>query len=166
MPISPVEPPLRVQRVSPPASPPTPSAKSLPHSQASGEDIEEQLSRLAYSTGRSPRSSQSRSRSYSELGEDEEGRPTNGGVHLSMYVDDLGAVYDRADALDLAFVNYRFKRRALTKDEALEQCMFRVLDVVDPLAPDAGPIVQIEHEIRSCVKPDGSKYKSCPLREV
>ena len=103
---------------------------------------------------------------HAELGEDEEGRPTNGGVHLSMYVDDLGACYDRADALGLAFVNYRFKRRALTKDEALEQCMFRVLDVVDPLAPDDGPIVQVEHEIRSCVKPDGSKYKSCPLREV
>lgn len=103
---------------------------------------------------------------HAELGEEEEGRPTNGGVHLSMYVDDLGACYDRADALGLAFVNYRFKRRALTKDEALEQCMFRVLDVVDPLAPDDGPIVQVEHEIRSCVKPDGSKYKSCPLREV
>ena len=103
---------------------------------------------------------------HAELGEDDEGRPTNGGVHISMYVDDLGAVYDRADALDLAYVNYRFKRRAHTKDEALDQCMFRVLDVVDPDAPENGPIVQVEHEIRSCVKPDGSKYKSCPLREV
>ena len=53
-----------------------------------------------------------------------------------------------------------------SKDEALDQCMFRVLDVVDPDAPENGPIVQIEHEIRSCVKPCGSKYKSCPLREV
>ena len=94
------------------------------------------------------------------------GRPTNGGIHISMYVDDLGAVYDRADALGLAYVNYRFKRRAHTKDEALDQCMFRVLDVVDPDAPENGPIVQVEHEIRSCVKTDGSKYKSCPLREV
>ena len=83
-----------------------------------------------------------------------------------MYVDDLGAVYDRADALGLAFVNYRFKRRAHTKAEALDQCMFRVIDVVDPDAPENGPIVQVEHEIRSCVKTDGSKYKSCPLREV
>ena len=103
---------------------------------------------------------------HAELGEDEEGRPTNGGIHISMYVDDLGAVYDRADALGLAYVNYRFKRRAHTKDEALDQCMFRVLDVVDPDAPENGPIVQVEHEIRSCVKTDGSKYKSCPLRDV
>ena len=78
----------------------------------------------------------------------------------------MGAVYDRADALDLAFVNYRFKRRAHNKDEALDQCMFRVLDVIDPEHPENGAIIQIEHEIRSCVKTDGSKYKSCPLREV
>ena len=71
-----------------------------------------------------------------------------------------------ADALALAYVNYRFKRRAHNKEEALDQCMFRVIDVVDPDAPENGPIVQIEHEIRSCVKTDGSKYKSCPLREV
>ena len=43
---------------------------------------------------------------------------------------------------------------------------FRVIDVVDPDAPENGAIIQIEHEIRSCVKTDGSKYKSCPLREV
>ena len=42
----------------------------------------------------------------------------------------------------------------------------RVLDVIDPEHPENGAIVQIEHEIRSCVTPDGSKYKSCPLREV
>ena len=83
-----------------------------------------------------------------------------------MYVDDLGAVYDRADALGLAFVNYRFKRRAHNKDEALDQCMFRVIDVVDPLNPDNGPILQLEHEIRSCVTPKGTKYKSCPLAEL
>jgi hypothetical protein len=103
---------------------------------------------------------------HAELGTDDEGRPTNGGIHISMYVDDLGACYDRAEALGLAFVNYRFKRRAHTKDEALDQCMFRVLDVIDPEAPEKGPVVQVEHEIRSCVKTDGSKYKSCPLRDV
>ena len=42
----------------------------------------------------------------------------------------------------------------------------KVLDVVDPDAPEKGAIIQIEHEIRSCVTQDGSKYKSCPLREV
>jgi len=101
-----------------------------------------------------------------DLGEDEEHRPTNAGPHVSMYVSDLGACYDAADALGLAFVNYRFKRRAHSKEEALDQCMFRVIDVVDPDAPEKGPILQIEHEIRSCVKTDGSKYKSCPLDEV
>ena len=103
---------------------------------------------------------------HAELGVDEDGRPTNAGIHVSMYVADLGACYDRAAALGLGFVNYRFKRRALDRAEALDQCMFRVLDVVDPENPSAGPIVQVEHEIRSCVKPDGSKYKSCPLSEV
>ena len=83
-----------------------------------------------------------------------------------MYVDDLGAVYDRADALGLAFVNYRFKRRAHTKAEALDQCMFRVSTSSTPTRRRTVPIIQIEHEIRSCVKTDGSKYKSCPLREV
>mmetsp|Transcript_28068 Transcript_28068/g.86841 ORF Transcript_28068/g.86841 Transcript_28068/m.86841 type:complete len:371 (+) Transcript_28068:151-1263(+) len=103
---------------------------------------------------------------HADLGEDDDGLPTNGGIHISMYVDDLGACYDAADALGLAFVNYRFKRRAHTKEEALDQCMFRVVDVVDPDAPEVGPIVQVEHEIRSTKKVDGSKYKSCPLREV
>ena len=41
--------------------------------------------------------------------------------------------------------------------QALDQCMFRVVDVVDPDAPEAGPIVQVEHEIRSTKKVDGSK---------
>ena len=103
---------------------------------------------------------------HADLGEDDEGRPTNAGIHVSMYVSDLGACYDRAAALGLTFVNYRFKRRAHSKEEALDQCMFRVIDVVDPLNPDNGPILQLEHEIRSCVTPKGTKYKSCPLAEL
>ena len=50
--------------------------------------------------------------------------------------------------------------------EAVEQCMFRILDVVDPEQPDAGPILQLEHEVRSATKADGTKYKSCPLDVV
>jgi len=44
--------------------------------------------------------------------------------------------------------------------------MFRVLDLVDPLVPEAGPVLRLEHEIRSCVRPDGKKYKSCPFDEI
>ena len=61
------------------------------------------------------------------------------------------------------YVNHRFKRRAYNEQEAIEQCMFRTLDVVDPQDVDAGPIFRIEHEVRSATKADGSKYKSCPL---
>jgi len=45
--------------------------------------------------------------------------------------------------------------------------MFRVLDIVDPAAPrGAPPIMQLEHEVRSAVKADGTKYKSCPIDDV
>jgi len=38
----------------------------------------------------------------------------------------------------LIFVNPRFKRKASTLDEAVEQCMFRVRDIIDPKAPADG----------------------------
>ena len=80
---------------------------------------------------------------------------------------DLEAAYKRAAALDTTFVNWRFKRRAHTLEEAVEQCMFRVLDVVDPAGgASSAPVIRLEHEVRSCVKPDGRKYKSCPFDEV
>ena len=44
--------------------------------------------------------------------------------------------------------------------------MFRCLDIVDPLNIDAGPILQLEHEVRSVVKRDGTKYKSCPFVDI
>ena len=31
--------------------------------------------------------------------------------------------------------------------EAVEQCMFRIIDIVDPLNVAAGPILQLEHEV-------------------
>ena len=37
------------------------------------------------------------------------------------------------------------------------------LDVVDPDDVASGPILRIEHEVRSCTKADGTKYKSCPI---
>jgi hypothetical protein len=42
--------------------------------------------------------------------------------------------------------------------------MFRILDVVDPQDVGAGPIIRLEHEVRSVTKADGTKYKSCPVR--
>ena len=42
----------------------------------------------------------------------------------------------------------------------------RLLDIVDPEDLGAGPILKLEHEVRSVVKRDGSKYKSCPFDEI
>ena len=98
-----------------------------------------------------------------------EGKPhylSNYGPHISMYVADLRKSYDRANELDLCYVNPRFKRRSYTVEEAIDECMFRCLDIVDPEDVDAGPILKLEHEIRSVVKRDGSKYKSCPFDDI
>lgn len=97
----------------------------------------------------------------------ENARLSNYGAHISIYVANLPQSYDRASELGLIYVNPRFKRRAFTKDEAIDQCMFRLLDIVDPEYTASGPILRIEHEVRSVVKKDGvSKYKSCPFDEV
>ena len=103
---------------------------------------------------------------HDDLDVDDEGRPLNRGAHISVYLSDLRGAYRRADELGLVYVNHRFKRRAYNEEEAIEQCMFRMLDVVDPEDVAAGPIVRIEHEVRSAIKADGKKYKSCPLVEV
>jgi len=100
---------------------------------------------------------------HEEVGVDAEGRAVNNGAHISLYLDDLRGAYRKADALGLCYVNHRFKRLAYTEDEAVEQCMFRILDVVDPSDAEAGPILRLEHEVRSATKADGTKYKSCPL---
>lgn len=98
-----------------------------------------------------------------------EGMPSflsNYGPHISMYVADLSGSYKRADDLGLAYVNPRFSRRAYTLDQAIDDCMFRCLDIVDPADPAAGTIIRLEHEVRSVVKRDGSMYKSCPFNEI
>eukprot|EP00620_Florenciella_sp_RCC1587_P017680 CAMPEP_0182559932 /NCGR_PEP_ID=MMETSP1324-20130603/2858_1 /TAXON_ID=236786 /ORGANISM="Florenciella sp., Strain RCC1587" /LENGTH=567 /DNA_ID=CAMNT_0024772249 /DNA_START=44 /DNA_END=1747 /DNA_ORIENTATION=- len=96
-----------------------------------------------------------------------ENGPANNGVHVSMYIADLKSAYAKAEALGVTFVNHRFSRQAYTLEEAVEQCMFRVIDVVDPDDPSKTPILQLEHEVRSTVKADGkNKYKSCPFDEV
>ena len=97
---------------------------------------------------------------------DEEGRSSNDGVHVSMYITDLPSAFAAAEELGCVYVNHRFNRRAYDIDEAREQCMFRILNVVDPEHPEQSPILRLEHEVRSCIRPVGSKYKSCPLREV
>jgi hypothetical protein len=116
----------------------------------------------------------------------------NNGAHISLYVDDLAAVWEAAAQLGglpdqtgavtgsaeagldvnteinpsgVLFVNHRFSRRAYTLEEATEQCMFRTLNVVDPLYPER-VLLRLEHEVRSCVTRNGSKYKSCPFDEI
>lgn len=103
---------------------------------------------------------------HEELGEDEEGRSTNHGAHVSMYVADLPSIYAKATDLGITYVNHRFKRRAYSLEEAVQQCMFRVIDVIDPDHPEDGAILRLEHEVRACITSDGSKYKSCPFFEI
>ena len=98
-----------------------------------------------------------------------EGKPhymSNYGPHISMYVANLRKCYNKANEFGLCYVNPRFKRRSYTVEEAVDECMFRCLDIVDPDDVDAGPILKLEHEIRSVVKRDGSKYKSCPFEDI
>lgn len=81
------------------------------------------------------------------------------GPHISLYVKDLEQVWGRASHLN--YVNPRFKRQAHTLEEAKDQCMFRILHIVDPQT--SRPIMRLEHEIRSPTKADGSPYKSYPF---
>jgi len=83
-----------------------------------------------------------------------------------MYVADLSSSYKRVHSLGLNFVNTRFKRRAYSLEEAVDQCMFRCLDIIDPDDPKSGPILRLEHEVRSVTNADGTLYKSCPFAEV
>jgi hypothetical protein len=83
-----------------------------------------------------------------------------------MYVADLADCYRKANDLNLVYVNPRFKRRAYTEEQAMDDCMFRCLDIVDPDNPEDGSILQLEHEVRSVVKRDGNMYGSCPFDEI
>jgi len=74
--------------------------------------------------------------------------------HVSMYIDDLPGAFARAEERGLIFVNPRFKRKARTLDEAIDQCMFRVVDM---------GVIQLEHEIRATKTRTGEPYKSCPF---
>jgi hypothetical protein len=108
---------------------------------------------------------------HADLREDATFQPPSGcpkylcnyGPHVSMYVADLPACYNKANDLGIVYVNPRFARHAYTLDQAVDDCMFRCLDIVDPDNPGAGPIMRLEHEIRSVVRRDGSKYESCPF---
>jgi hypothetical protein len=95
-----------------------------------------------------------------------EGKPyflSNYGPHISIYVADIRGTYKRADALGSVYVNPRFSRKAYDENEVVSDCMFRCLDIIDPLDVESGPIIRLEHEVRSVVKADGSLYKSCPF---
>ena len=64
--------------------------------------------------------------------------PPNRGPHVSVYVTDLAAAYGKAEELGVLYVNSRFERRAYTVEQAIDQCMFRMIDVVDPLDGGGG----------------------------
>merc|ERR1711966_171320 len=102
-----------------------------------------------------------------EDGDDSHPRyPANHGPHISLYVTNLSHAYERAEQLGALYVNPRFKRRAYTKQEAIDQCMFRIIEIYDPLDQEREVIVRLEHEVRSTTTRDGRKYKSCPLLEI
>jgi len=63
-------------------------------------------------------------------------------------------------------VNPRFSRFAYNEEEVVRDCMFRCLDIVDLENVQDGVILRLEHEVRSVLKGDGGKYKSCPFDDV
>ena len=89
--------------------------------------------------------------------------PPNHGPHVSLYVSNISEAYARAEMLGVLYVNPRFKRQAFTLDDAIDQCMFRLIDIIDPLDEKREVILRLEHEVRSVTSKDGKKYKSCPL---
>ena len=92
--------------------------------------------------------------------------PSNHGPHISLYVTNLSKAYQMADELGVLYVNPRFTRRAYTEEEAMDQCMFRLIQIVDPLDDEKVVILNLEHEVRSAITKDGKKYKSCPLNDI
>jgi len=98
--------------------------------------------------------------------DENETHPSNYGPHISMYIQDIRKSYQKAKDLGVLYVNPRFKRRAYTEEEAVDQCMFRCLNIIDPENPENGIILKVEHEVRSVVTKSGSKYKSCPFETI
>ena len=99
----------------------------------------------------------------------DDGKPfsvSNYGPHISIYVSDIRSTYKKAEALGVTYVNPRYKRRAYNEDEAVDDCMFRCIDIVDPEDVESGPILKLEHEVRSVLKRDGSRYSSCPFNDI
>ena len=90
----------------------------------------------------------------------------NHGPHISLYVTNLPISCQMAENLGVLYVNPRFKRLAYTQEDAIDQCMFRILDIVNPQDGDREVILSLEHEVRSAKTKDGKKYKSCPLVNV
>ena len=89
--------------------------------------------------------------------------PANFGPHISLYVTNIAEAYSRAEKLGVLYVNTRFKRLAYTQDDAIDQCMFRLINIIDPLDNKREIILRLEHEVRSVTTREGEKYKSCPL---
>ncbi len=110
-------------------------------------------------------SSSSRIIEHSDIRIEDEGI-SNYGAHISLYIHHFDTTFFKVAEINSLFINHRFKRRAYNLVEAKEQCMFRCLDIIDPDNRQDGPIIRLEHEIRSIVTEDGQKYKSCPFFEI
>ena len=111
------------------------------------------------------RSLDNRKIDHSDVKIDDEGI-ANYGPHISLYLYDYISTYKKIENMNSIFINHRFKRRAYNLGEAIDQCMFRCLDIIDPLNVSNGRIIRLEHEIRSIVTKEGTKYKSCPFFEI
>lgn len=82
----------------------------------------------------------------------------NFGPHISLYVTNIAEAYSRAEKLGVLYVNTRFKRLAYTQDDAIDQCMFRLFNIIDPLDDKREIILRLEHEVRSVTTREGKKY--------
>ena len=80
----------------------------------------------------------------------------NSGPHISLYVRDMPSCFKKAQGLGGIFVTSRFKRQAYNLEEAINQCMFPLLDIIDPENKSKGPLFRFEHKVRSIVDRDGS----------
>ena len=134
------------------------------------EDINEECAKIAISPKqtlcfRRTRESVPHSSPHDDVRELEGEGVANYGAHISMYVHDFSSAYKKAEELQTLFVNHRFARRAYTLEDAIEQCMFRTLNIVDPDDPST-VILRLEHEVRSMTDPHGDMYKSFPLTAI
>ena len=58
----------------------------------------------------------------------------------------------------------RFSKEASCLSEALANCLFRILNIVDPADSTKRVIMRLEHEITSSTTVDGGYYQNFPFK--